>query len=300
MRTFLLPNILLFLLTASISAQPFNQEAYTSSENPMLLGKINKTGLSSNSYGTWFQKNFDDYAPDAQKIETLKQVLPEYTVTAFMGTWCGDSKKETPRFYKVLEAAEFPMERLTLVAVDRAREAYKRSPGGEEEGMNIHRVPTFIFYKGGKEINRIVEHPVNSFEDDILQLLTSTYTPNYHAVTLVHEAITSMSIKKFKKKSKKLVSTIKPFAKNIYELNTYSSVLFYAGKREKGVEVARLNTILFPEEAGAYVSLANKLFKTNRKLEARENYENALAIDSENKQAKNGIATLNEEMKPKG
>jgi thiol-disulfide isomerase/thioredoxin len=290
-------SVLILLVTASTLAQPFNQEVNASSENPMLLGKINKEGLSGNSYASWYTKNFEDYKPDSQMIATLKQLLPEYTITAFMGTWCGDSKMEIPRFYKVIEAAEFPIERLTLVAVDRAREAYKQSPGGEEEGLNIHRVPTFIFYKDGKEVNRIVEHPVSTFEDDMLQLLTSDYTPNYHAVTIVNDALQSMGLKKFKKKSKKLLPKIKPLAKNMYELNTYSSVLFFSGKRDEGIAVARLNTLLFPEEADAYSRLANKLFQINKKTEAKENYEKALVLDPENKQAKNGMTTLAEEIK---
>jgi len=293
MRILLLPSILIFLTSASILAQPFNQEVNASSDNPMLLGKINKEGISGNSYASWYIKNFNDYEPDAQKVKALKQLLPEYTITAFMGTWCGDSKKEIPRFYKAIEAAEFPIERLTLVAVDRARAAYKQSPGGEEEGLNIHRVPTFIFYKDGKEVNRIVEHPVNTFEDDMLQLLTSDYTPNYHAVTIVNDALQSMGLKKFKKKSKKLLPKIKPLAKNMYELNTYSSVLFFSGKQAEGIAVARLNTKLFPEEADAYGRLANKLFQMNKKTEAKENYEKALILDPENKGAIKALKKIN-------
>lgn len=296
MRILLFPSILIFLTTACVHAQPFNQEVNASTEYPMLLGKINKEGLSENSYASWYTKNFDDYEPDMQKIATLKPLLAAYTITAFMGTWCGDSKQEVPRFYKVIEAAAFPIERLTMVAVDRAREAYKQSPGGEEEGLNIHRVPTFIFYKDGQEVNRIVEHPVNTFEDDMLQILTSEYTPNYHAVTLVNEALTTLGTKKFKKKSKRLISKVKPFAKNMYELNTYSSVLFFAGKRDEGIAVARLNTQLFPEEANAYVRLGNKLFETNKKMDAKVQYQKALALDPENLQAKKGMASLAEEM----
>jgi len=76
-----------------------------------------------------------------------------------MGTWCGDSKREVPRFIKVLEAANFPVDNLKIVAVDRRKEQYKKSPTGEEWGLSIKRVPTFIFYKNGKESNRIIESP---------------------------------------------------------------------------------------------------------------------------------------------
>ena len=41
----------------------------------------------------------------------------------------------------------------------------------EEVGKNIHRVPTFIFLHGNKEIGRIVESPVVSLEKDMIAIL---------------------------------------------------------------------------------------------------------------------------------
>jgi thiol-disulfide isomerase/thioredoxin len=85
-----------------------------------------------------------------------------------MGTCCGDSKREVPRFIKILKPVDFPMENLKIVALDKRKEKYKKSPQGEEWGLNIRRVPTFIFYKNGREINRIIETPVTTLEEDIL------------------------------------------------------------------------------------------------------------------------------------
>lgn len=85
-----------------------------------------------------------------------------------MGTWCGDSKRETPRFYKVLEAAEFDLKNLEMITVNRG----KKTPDNLERGFNIFRVPTFIFYKNGKEIGRYVEYPRKSLEKDMLDILT--------------------------------------------------------------------------------------------------------------------------------
>lgn len=290
----------LFLLTAVLSimaatAQPFNKEINSEGKAPSLLGKISNEGLSSNSYSEWFTNNFDEYTPKQTTIETLKKELDTYTITAFMGTWCGDSKREVPRFYKVLEAANFPLDRLTMVAVSRDRESYKQSPGGEEEGLNIHRVPTFIVYKNGEEVNRIVESPVFSLEEDLVQILQNNYTSNYHGVTLVDDLLNEMDDRAFKKKHKRLIPKLKTEVKNLYELNTYSYVLFHSERKEEAIVVARLNTLLFPEEANTYSSLANKLKQTGKRTEALENYEKALALDPENKQAKSGIATLESE-----
>jgi hypothetical protein len=42
------------------------------------------------------------------------------------------------------------------------------------DAMQIKNVPTFIFYREGKEIGRIVENPSNTLESDIYNL----YRPN--------------------------------------------------------------------------------------------------------------------------
>ena len=202
MKTKLLTVISLLLWLQS-SAQPFNAEINSETKNATLLGKINKEALSSTPYSEWFTKNYDEYTPDSNVIDALKTELADYTITAFMGTWCGDSKRQVPRFYKALDAVKFPLERLTMVAVSRERDTYKQSPGGEEEGLNIHRVPTFIIFKDGKEVNRIVESPVITIEEDLLQILQNNYTPNYHGVTLVNELLASSNGRALQKKNKK-------------------------------------------------------------------------------------------------
>ena len=40
-----------------------------------------------------------------------------------------------------------------------------------EKGLNITNVPTFIFYKNGKEVNRIVESPRVSLEQDMIDII---------------------------------------------------------------------------------------------------------------------------------
>jgi len=64
--------------------------------------------------------------------------------------------------------------------LDRRKGKVKNSPTGEERGLNIIRVPTMLFYKNGKEVNRIVESPIESLEEDMAQILSGQpYTPNY-------------------------------------------------------------------------------------------------------------------------
>ncbi len=172
--------LLLATLSTAVNAQQINQEIKIDNNQPFLVGQISTEGLSSNSYQNWYTNNYEAYQVNKNEITSFKNTLSEHKILVFMGTWCGDSKREVPRFIKILETADFPMENLKIVAVDRRKEQYKKSPTGEEWGLSIKRVPTFIFYKDGKETNRIIESPITSLEEDIKTIVTgSEYIPNY-------------------------------------------------------------------------------------------------------------------------
>jgi len=179
MKPIILCSIFL-IITTSLSAQQINQEISLDNEQPFLVGKINLQGLSSNSYQNWYVKNYDTYQVDTELVELVKTNLNQHKILIFMGTWCGDSKREVPRFVKILKHVDFPIENLKIIALDRRKEMYKKSPNGEEWGLNITRVPTFIFYKNGKETNRIIESPVVTLEADIKAIINNeNYVPNY-------------------------------------------------------------------------------------------------------------------------
>lgn len=173
-----------FLLSAScVTAQELNSKTTDKQGREKLLGQINMDGLTSDSFQQWFNPQYENYQVDKQTIEAIKEELKEYTIKGFLGTWCGDSKREVPRFYKILEAANFPKEQLIMIAVDNQQPNYKKSPGGEEKGLGIIKVPTFIFYKNGSEANRIVEYPVVSLEKDMEAIVTKKdYLPNYSSL----------------------------------------------------------------------------------------------------------------------
>lgn len=174
--------LLVLTICAPIAnSQELNYQITDKNGNEKLLGIINREGLMQSPFQKWFQNGFNGYEVDITAIEATKKELSNFTVKIFMGTWCGDSKREVPRFYKVLKAANFPEDQILAVAVDYIQPNYKKSPGGEEKGMNILKVPTFIFYKNGREINRIIEFPVASFEEDIAAIVTGKdYVPNYN------------------------------------------------------------------------------------------------------------------------
>ncbi|MRT17005.1 thioredoxin family protein [Vitellibacter sp. q18] len=137
-------------------------------ETVMLLGKANRKGLQMDAFKDWFDAGYDTYSVDSETLEKIKPLLKDVTITLFMGTWCEDSQRETPHFYKILDQANYDESKLELITVSEE----KTTPQGFEEGKNITNVPTIIFYKNNKELGRIVEYPIETLEKDMLAILS--------------------------------------------------------------------------------------------------------------------------------
>ncbi|MEM1340441.1 MAG: thioredoxin family protein [Bacteroidota bacterium] len=171
---------LLFLTAFYLFAQNHSNEVKLPDGTSFLLGKISRDALQTAPYAQWMERNYTAYTVDGSLVNLFKASLNSTELLLFLGTWCGDSKREVPRVLKILDTANFPNDKLTLIALDKRKESYKKSPGGEEKGWNITRVPTLILLQDGKEVNRIVERPVSSWEEDLQTILSgASYVPNY-------------------------------------------------------------------------------------------------------------------------
>jgi thiol-disulfide isomerase/thioredoxin len=171
-KTLLLVSIVVLAACASNQKIANNNTKPKATKNAKgnLVGYATKNDFAQEPYGSeWFNDYYEYYETDKSVINNLKPVLNDITIKGFMGTWCDDSQRETPNFYKILDETGFDYSKLDLVTVNREKKA-----NGIEKGYNIERVPTFIFYKNGKEIGRFVEHTVDgaTLEHDILQIVT--------------------------------------------------------------------------------------------------------------------------------
>lgn len=252
----------------------------------LLLGEINRSHLTQNSFKTWFNSNYDDYLPNKDVAKQLKDSLKNYNIKVFLGTWCGDSKRGVPRFYNVLDLAKFPEEQLQVIAVNNTEDAYKQSPNHEEKGLSIHRVPTFIFYKNDKEVGRIVESPVETFERDIHKIvIEKKYTPNYVAVNYMSYLLASKSIEDLKQDEANLVPRLAEFVKGSRELNTYGYSLLRSNQLEKALYIFDLNTKIFPYRHNVFDSLGEANLKLENYNEALKNYYKVLSLKPDDKNA---------------
>jgi len=92
---------------------------------------------------------------------------PEYSVRAYIGTWCHDSKREIPRLMKVLESSGIPEDSIEIYLVSKN----KKMPEKEILSDRIFYTPTILILKHGKEVERFVEHPFSSWVNDLNKVL---------------------------------------------------------------------------------------------------------------------------------
>ena len=110
-----------------------------------------------------FYSEYESYKVDDQ-FELLG--VKDLDVIIVFGTWCHDSKREVPRMLRILDSIGMSFEKISLIAVD----IRKSEPGGRGKLFNIKRTPTFIFFKEGDEVGRIIERPDVNLESDLKKI----------------------------------------------------------------------------------------------------------------------------------
>ena len=158
--------IMFFVFTIVISAQP-KTVIDKETQKPMLVGIGDRTAFNDTSFSGWFNKEYLFYKVKEEVFDSVITGLQDLNVTIVMGTWCGDSRREVPRFYKILDKLDFPKEYIRLIFVDRDKQGLE----DEVEDLDVELVPTIIFFRDGKELGRIVEAPYKTLEEDMKEIL---------------------------------------------------------------------------------------------------------------------------------
>jgi tetratricopeptide (TPR) repeat protein len=282
-KIFVMASVCIVTLSCNRATIP-SQTAYANAEikneqgNTILAGHCSLNMMQQGLYKEWFDKSYDAYTIDTATVAALKSLMQKATVEIFLGSWCGDSKREVPRMIKILQAASFDTLKLKIVFVDNSTITYKQSPQHEEAGKNIFRVPTFIVYND-KEIGRIVESPVVSLEEDLLAILEHRpYTANYKAVPYWYEHVKNRNKVLTDEQLQILAAEIKPICSSMGTFNAYGYVLLAQKNFREALNIFRLNTLLYPENAGTYDSLGEAYITVGDKLNAKKNYQKALEL----------------------
>jgi len=136
--------------------------ALTFADTAPYSGEISRDDLLKD-YSS-FSEEYDEYSPSEEELTTIK-ALQGKQVLVFLGTWCHDSKREVPRFLKLLDTAKVQLGSLKLVAVGYD----KLDPAGLAKQYDLMYTPTIIVLDGEKELSRMIEKPKQNLAVDLTQ-----------------------------------------------------------------------------------------------------------------------------------
>jgi thiol-disulfide isomerase/thioredoxin len=159
--------------TAGVSADPPAKPASVQApaaaavqETPVLIGPTTRDRIEAAPEWTLAEV---EARPDADASRELAAVEPGAEVVVFLGTWCGDSRRELPRLWKAMDSGSSAVNfQIRYIGVDHE----KKEPADLVKENHVLYLPTFIVRRGGHEVGRIVETSPNGIERDLLALLT--------------------------------------------------------------------------------------------------------------------------------
>ncbi len=270
-----------------------NTEIKNESGQTILAGHASVSAMQMPNYKSWFDDSYNKYTVDMNAAEQLKPLLQNKRMEIFLGSWCGDSRREVPRMLKVLENAGMDTSKVSLIFVDNSKNSYKQSPQHEEKDKNIHHVPSFIIYDEQKEVGRIIESPLTTLEKDMLAILQKqSYQPNYRAIEYWRNQVPSRTKIMSDAELQSQATTLKPLCKHSGEFNGYGNVLLASKNFTEALNVFRLNTMIYPDNAGLFDTLGEALAAVGRKQEAIAAYEKVLVLKPGDENTKRKIDVL--------
>ncbi len=158
------------------SACRAGMRVYESDRGKQLLGEVIEADFPRLLPG--WNEEVKAFEPAAEDIESLRAINEDIEIICVLGTWCHDSEREVPRFWKILQETGNPHLELTMFAVGRSSDEEARdildNIGFDislRKTYNVELVPTFIFLKDGVELGRIIESPQTTLEEDAVKIL---------------------------------------------------------------------------------------------------------------------------------
>lgn len=170
MEKFMQKYLILFVIMITAfqtNAQDYKITTDEKNGEPLILGYCPASAMNDSVFNNTWTEEYNNYQPDFEILDSLEGKLDSINIKIIFRSTCGDSREQLPRFFKILNELNYPVNTITLIGVNRE----KQGLSNEAEGLEIEFVPTIIFYKDGKEIGRIVETPAESLEKDLLKIL---------------------------------------------------------------------------------------------------------------------------------
>jgi len=160
--------VLFFVLGLASCKQSKNNVVFDENADQMILyGFATPEAFQADPFVKWYTAEYSNYTPQEDVVSAIASLKESVNVLVVLGTWCGDSKREVPRFMKIMDDAGFSEKQITIIGVNR----FKICPEANIHQGDVQLVPTFIISKNGKELGRIEETPLVTLEEDFLRII---------------------------------------------------------------------------------------------------------------------------------
>lgn len=134
---------------------------------------LNSTGVAKDDASLFLgslQNDYRAYKPNKLVMDSIREILSAgnmLMVDVYGGNWCSDTRYGMGGLTHVLDDLGLRKSDFRYIRVDKDKKIIDLKPAGIE----ISLVPLVIFHIGKKEIGRIIENPMESWERNLLQLL---------------------------------------------------------------------------------------------------------------------------------
>ena len=138
---------------------------------------LNSTGLEKDDVAVFLgslQSDYSSYKPNKLVLDSIREIISVgniLKVDVYGGNWCSDTRYGMGGLTHVLDDLGMKKNDFRYIRVDKD----KKIIGIKSEGIEISRVPLVIFLIDNKEIGRIIENPMESWEKNLLQLLQAKH-----------------------------------------------------------------------------------------------------------------------------
>jgi thiol-disulfide isomerase/thioredoxin len=146
------------------------QKSYYTKEinnKKIVCGRISLDELKNEKEFPWYCEGVNAYKPNVLVVNELKQHVTGLGVIIFAGSWCSDTHENLPKMIKVLQEMGVKSSQIEVIMLD----YNKQSQWFNASIFNITNVPTFVFFKNGQTIGKIVEQFNTNAEQDLLEIL---------------------------------------------------------------------------------------------------------------------------------
>ena len=164
--------IILIIIIITCTACPDNTNGNGNKPLEPIVGKFTWTEWQQQA--GWDDYSASDYTPDAQMVDSLKQLIASDAITfiIFSSNWCRkDCVPEMPIMMKLLIELGYEQDSIEIYGLSRD----KKEPAGPISHYGIEFVPTLVILTSGEVVGKIIERPADNktWEAGILQILTN-------------------------------------------------------------------------------------------------------------------------------